>query len=144
MLVCVVSFCCVRQLGSRIAKTSTTEALCTWRSWIKAASMGPKLKSKLKEKSEARRTKFDVINIGEVSTIKKCLPGVVGCSLQFLYHRRQHTAFYRGVLLRARSRTWGGAFSPKQVLKAVLSWAWCRHFKCTGISCPFDFDTLSL
>ena len=111
---------------------------------VKPASLATKMKASLKSKSESSGKKFDVIKLAEVATIKPFLPQVAGCTIQLLPARKAYTVFYPGVMPASRSRTWGTQCSRTTLSKAVLSWAWCQHFSCTGNACPYDFDAVIL
>ena len=53
---------------------------------------------------------------------------------------KKWTARYPGVIPSSRSRTWGGAWTERQVARHVLIWQWRQHAKITGVPCPYAFN----
>ena len=107
----------------------------------KPAILGKKLKQSVVEKKKAKATQIrDAVKLQDLEAIKRLLPGVKGCTIQFLPARSCYTAFYVGAMPGSHTRTWGRKFTQKQVLRACLQWAWAQHRLLTGQGCPHDFD----
>ena len=106
-----------------------------------APSLGHKLKTAAaKSAAAAKKKPRDILKLASLDDANKCLPKVVGCSLQLVGTKQCWTCYYPGALPGSKSITWGAKFNKRQCLRAVLIWAWAQHFEKTSEVCPFNFD----
>ena len=81
-----------------------------------APSLGHKLKTAAaKSAAAAKKKPRDILKLASLDDANKCLPNVVGCSLQLVGTKQCWTCYYPGALPDSKSRTWGAKFNNNTV-----------------------------
>ena len=136
------------------AAAASEDAASTKRRYAELLNPGSKYLDDIKNASAAKGAKaktrlgikgpVDLAKLKRLAQLKRCLPNVVGCTIQQVDDVNCYTAFYPGVKPRSRSRTWGKLVSKVACLRHVFDWAWAMHYLKTGQNCPFDSSKLRL
>jgi len=92
-----------------------------------------------KAAAEPRAAKKPVVS-WTPQALKKLKPQIKGCVVQNYPTLRKCIIYYPGVVPASRSRSWGTAFTQRQVWRHCLKWAWLHHTAKTGQACPWDLD----
>ena len=88
----------------------------------------------------SKKKTIDVSKVPSVKEMKKFLPQVKGCNIEWIKMKSSWTVFYPGAKPASRTRTYGKLCTQLAVKKHVLRWAWNEHAKAKPAErCPFDF-----